>query len=419
MPGAAALSPGDVVWSKPALGVTGIATSSDGSAVFATGCVCPSGDPTPPNIDTFAFDASSGETLWDASFDGPDHLRDSGQDIVAGPDGTLVFVTGTSIKTEDPSDSMWSTIAYDATTGMESWAKHYEGPGGYYLTDSPSDIAVSPTGNRVYVTGYVSSADDYGDYATVAYRASTGERVWARTYRGGGRGDDVPGDDISYAIDVSPDGSIVVVTGESLGTDTTTAQDFATIAYDAATGKPIWVKRYGGPAQGYDVANAVVASQDTVYVTGGIQTDPSTGEGKIATVAYRASDGSQLWAKRWGEPSAAAGFAVTVNTAGTRVFVGGTWYYDMVTLSYRSDGTLRWARTLGHGTDWSNQVDSVETAAGRVFITGSGTAVYDAGSGAKSWSNKVGSNALAVNPDGSVVYVGEFTTDSVVTAYAA
>jgi len=46
--------------------------------------------------------------------------------------------------------------------------------------------------------------------------------------------------------------------------------DYATVAYDAATGTTLWVKRYDGPANSDDHATSVAASPDgsKVFVTG-------------------------------------------------------------------------------------------------------------------------------------------------------
>src|SRR5690606_33385061 len=56
--------------------------------------------------------------------------------------------------------------------------------------------------------------------------------------------------------------------GQSVGSGT--GFDFATVAYDTATGARLWVARFDGPASRTDRARAVTVSPDgaTVYVTG-------------------------------------------------------------------------------------------------------------------------------------------------------
>ena len=89
---------------------------------------------------------------------------------------------------------------------------------------------MSPDGSAVFVTGASSGATGLADYATVAYDASSGDRLWATRYNGPARNLDV-----AHALQASPDGSLVFVTG--LSTGSTSGYDYTTVAYDAATGE--------------------------------------------------------------------------------------------------------------------------------------------------------------------------------------
>jgi WD40 repeat protein len=202
---------------------------------------------------------------------------DHAYSIAVSPDGSAVYVTGAS-------GSAAATVAYNAATGARLWVKRYSVPGGY--SSQASSVTVSPNGNTVFITG--SSTVTFGNYTTVAYDAATGAQLWAEHYNGPGNADDE-----AASVRVSPTGNAVYVTGESWGT--AQVYDYATIAYDPATGAPLWVKRYNGPANIGGQATAVVISPSggTVFVTG----QTAAGSGDYATVAYNAATGAQLWAK--------------------------------------------------------------------------------------------------------------------------
>jgi DNA-binding beta-propeller fold protein YncE len=140
-------------------------------------------------------------------------------------------------------------------------------------------VGVSPDGTKVFVTG-VSVAfggSSSEDYATFAYDAATGAVLWGKFYNGGWF-------DIAFALTVNPDGGTVYVTGASQTSKDSSATDYATIAYDAFSGAISWVARYDGPGSGGDAAYAIAVSPDgaSLFVTGE-SVDSST---DYATVAY-------------------------------------------------------------------------------------------------------------------------------------
>src|SRR5262249_2940644 len=151
-----------------------------------------------------------------------------------------------------------------AVPGARLWIRRYAGWSRIPRNsqDIARSVAVSPSGNTVFVTGD-RHAWPSRDYATIAYNAATGARLWIQRYNGASNDDEQ-----SNAVAVSPSGSMVFVTGYSY--EDNSAADYATIAYNAATGAQIWVRRYNGPGNFADgaVSVAVSPSGSTVFVTG-------------------------------------------------------------------------------------------------------------------------------------------------------
>ena len=310
---------------------TSVAVSSGGSTVFVTGY---SGSQTTGGYDyaTVAYNTATGAQLWVKRYNGPLGGSDQAHSVAVSPNGKTVFVTGSSFGTGNGND--YATVAYSAATGAQLWAKRYNGAANG--SRGANSVAVSPDGKTVFVTGssYGGSATSF-DYATVAYNAATGAQLWVKRYTGPGSGDDQ-----AYSVAASPDGTAVFVTGYSSGA-TAGQVDYATVAYSAATGAQLWVKRYAGPVSGgigtqaYSVA--VSPSGSTVYVTG-----ESSSDSTYATVAYTAAIGAQLWVKRYtgNGPSGSAGQAVAVSPATGTVFVtgyssGSFTHNDYATIAYQ------------------------------------------------------------------------------------
>src|SRR5258708_5307098 len=310
--------------------------------------------------------AGRGTQLWARQYNGPINNRDIANAVAVSPGGATVFITGESTGAGTGQD--YATVAYRATTGARLWVSRYTGSDQGNRIDNAHAVAVDPFGKRVYVTGASNGGSATGsDYATIAYNAATGKQLWVSRYNGPGNSNDV-----AYDVAVSPGGGTVFVTGKSAGT--TTGEDFATVAYNAATGARLWVSRFSGPGNAPDAASSVAVSSDgrTVFITG-----PS-GSSAFATVAYRAATGARLWVRSYGtneypgNPS-----SVVVSPDNRTVFVGGT--------------------TLGGATT----VDDYATVA------------YNAATGAQEWAkiyNRPVSSvdrvtAIGVNPPGTLVYV--------------
>jgi WD40 repeat protein len=299
------------------------------------------------------------------------------------------------------------------------WADRYHtSPNGI---DEAYDIEVSQDGATAYVTGRSDELQHYNDYATIAYDVGTGERIWVSRFNGPKNRSDA-----AYDLGLSPDGSRVFVTGYT----NDTAQDFATIAYDAATGDELWHAMYDGPANGDDVAKALGVSPDgsAVYVAGYVD-GPDENYG---IVAYDPANGNLLWDARYngGGDSYDAAYALGVSPDGSTVFVTGLSYGrglngDFVTIAFdASTGARRWIKRYdGSAHDFDSGRDLVVSPDGStVFVTGStngyeasadyAAIAYDTATGALRWIARYDGHgaedtpsAIGVSPDGSAVFV--------------
>ena len=371
--------------------------SPDGSRVFVTGTT--GHIQTVNDFVTVAYDTTTGAQLWAAQYDGPGHDVDQASAIGISPDGKHVYVTGKSAGPQTGNSNPtfdFATIAYDAATGAQEWVARFNGVGndpGLPIdsgSGEPNALAVSPDGSRIFVTGQ--GAGTLGpQYTTVAYDLS-GNQLWSASYSGTGSNYN-----IANSVAVGPGGTQVYVTGTSAGT--TTKRDYATVAYNASTGAQNWVARYDGPASGNDQASSVATSPDGlhVYVTG--KSETANGYTDDATVAYDSVTGNQQWVSRYSLPSV-FNLAATVKVSpnGKSVFVTG----EKVTF-----------------VDQINSVSEYPTIA------------YDALTGAQQWiSSYPGPRndayvavTLAVSPDSESVFVlqmsGENAGDFAAVRYDA
>src|SRR5262249_55404248 len=231
-----------------------------------------------------------------------------------------------------------------AVPGAQLWVQRYYGPGNGL--DAASSVAVSPGGSKVFVTGESKGATpdtDSGDYLTVAYNAATGAQLWTARYNGPGHYDS------AQAVALSPDGATVFVTGSS-NHESGQFSDYATVAYRASDGAQLWVARFNGPANGGDYASAVSVARDgtKVFVTGrSLGADHRT---NFATVAYGAADGTQQWVA-WYAPGNRGAPNAIMSPGGNRVFVTGYVQSKLATAEYgtvaynATTGVRLWART--------------------------------------------------------------------------
>jgi uncharacterized delta-60 repeat protein len=373
--------------------------------VYVIGFITGSGG---ANYATIKYD-TNGNRLWVRTYNGPGNGGDKAQAIAVDGSGN-VYVTGQSTGSGGSLD--YATIKYD-TNGNRLWVRRYNPYGG---DDSAVDIAVDSAGN-VYVTGQSYSATSLEDYATIKY-SPTGNRLWVRRYDSSANFKDS-----ATAVAVDAAGN-VFVTGFSF--DNPYYDDYATVKYSTG-GDKLWVKRYNG-GKG-DRAYAIAADgTGGVYVTGasssgGFDTD-------YATIKYSPS-GDQQWARRYSGPGAElnrldAATAIAVDPSGN-VCVTGYSYgtdYDYATIKYSPDGTQQWVQRYDGTGCYDDAASAIAVdGAGNIYVTGYS---YGSGSlmdyltikyspaGASTWSRRYNgpgnwyddASAIAVDSAGRVYVTG-------------
>ena len=346
---------GAKLWARRTSGGTdelhAIAVSPSGSMLYVTGTR--EMPVTDEDVFTIAYDAATGTTRWSARYNqsrGGESLEDFGDAIAVSPDGSKVFVAGSS------GGPFALLVAYNAETGARLWARSLQRSSWFFA------LAASPDSSRVYTTGGVDTPTQFSNDLTMAFNASNGSTLWSRQYNG-----PAGGEDGGNLIAVSPDGSRLYVSGASskLGEPGWTAGflDWATIAYRANTGTRLWAKRY---ESGVPLSIAVAPAGDNVYVYG------SSDQPGSAVVAYAASSGAIRWIARstmgWGRAA--------LSPDGTNLYVTRRSVAGYVTTAYSESGGLLWT-TRALAISEETIAVGVSPDGHEVFVTGS---VFVAGS---------------------------------------
>lgn len=315
-----------------------LGVSPDGARVFVAGFNW-GGTGAFRDYVAVAYDATSGAELWRTRYDAHQD-NDILHSLAVSPAGDLLVLTGQSTR-----GGAWEyeTVALNASTGAASWSAHLAAGGSGGAT--ALHAAFSPDGRRAYVTGSTWSGTPGNgalvNATTVAYDASNGAEVWRAAYDDAGTSA-LPGDK-PVGVRAGPDGRRVYVEVQGEG------GAFATVAYDAATGAQDWVARYPRGSDARDVA--VSPDGARVFVTGSEYGSSAAGDTQqdFAVLAYDAATGSLAWSAYYERPTSNPPWArvespnaLAVSPAGDRVVVTGLgarstgwtqWTYDYATVS--------------------------------------------------------------------------------------
>jgi DNA-binding beta-propeller fold protein YncE len=358
------------------------ATNPSGTKVFATGYVGAYAERT---ILTIAYDASTGDQLWAKTYGGGQ--SDQGNGLAISPDGGTVYVAGVHTIDQRTLDIDWATIAYDTSNGDVRWSRTYDAPAFDESDDQARAVAASPDGQLVYVTGQKTRTDSGREFRTVAYIASTGATQWTANDRAG----------TGTKLVVSPDGSKLVVTGDY----DSSMKHIGTFGYDAKTGDRLWLRVWDGPDNIQALSRDIAMAPDGAHVfVGGIVAE-SDGGYHYALLKYETATGAFPWGRRYeGVPGYSEDFlsSVALTPDGASVFMtgwgsNGTDEGDYATIAYDAgSGARLWTKRLDDGGANFAQAIAVDPTGATVFVTGSShgtvsgfdflTVAYDASTGA-------------------------------------
>jgi outer membrane protein assembly factor BamB len=396
----------------------GVVASPDGSTVYVAGTS------DIEHTTLVAYNAATGARRWVSHYYG---LGDSEPfSLAISPDGSRLFTSGFTTPPGAALPDRFAVVAYDAATGAVLWARHP------FVAGLSTSMTVSPDGSTVYATGLIERV--FGGAAsvvTIAYDAATGARKWLASYHASPTA-------TAASVTASPDGRNVFVSTPVTSSGT---NRIATLAYNAATGAPLWTRLVNGSVsapEGIGIGRNVAVSPDSsaVFVTGYVA--GPTGDSSFATIAYRAGTGTRLWERFYHGPAgASAANAIAVSPDGQAVYVTGRSgnftanLVDYVTVGYAAvSGARLWARSYQPpagrptGLNLGARAVGVSPGDGLVFITGGTpgaaqnslnftTIAYRAGTGATAWLARFAgvqdfgyANSLAVGPAGQVYVTG-------------
>jgi PQQ-like domain len=282
---------------------------------------------------TIAYDGTSGIRSWSSTYPARGYLGATA--VAVGTPSHSVYVTGGVPMT---------TIAYARATGRRLWKASRPGLG--------TDVAVSPSGRRVYAVGMTQRKA-----VTTAYRASDGRELWHRAVR---RLSFFGLSGVENTLSVAPDGGSIFV-GGSAGR----GHKFGLVAIRASSGELAWTRHFSVRPDGSVVSDVSVSPNGRrVFATGTLGIDPAIG---FVTAAYRTENGVRDWVHRVplvvGYPAALA-----VGSSGRHLFVTGRANGKLETISYaQGSGHPRWVRRVQ--ADSGGQ-DAVVGPAGALFLTG-------------------------------------------------
>ena len=244
-----------------------VTVSPDGTHIYAVGYTTTASQGKDVWVGKYSAD---GEIVWTRTYDGGSNvdpsllgdleLHQGGDDafsVVTAPDGGSLYVAGYETAGNGRSDAWIRKYSAD---GIALWTRTVEGT--YGGADGAYGLALSPDGTSLFVAGYTTTGRDNQD-AWVARYSADGELLWTSTSDLG----DAGLADIAADIAVSATGDSVYVVGCAVVQPEDTA---IWVREYSSDGVVRWTDTYDGPGNEMDCGFSIAVSQDgtSVYAAG-------------------------------------------------------------------------------------------------------------------------------------------------------
>ena len=303
-PMAAALEPGDTLWTRTYGGsdwdeAYSVQQTSDGGYIIA-GSTSSFGA---GGSDVYLVKTgSSGDALWTRSYGGSGD--DYGFSVQQTSDGGYIIagVTGSFgaggydvylLKTDSSGDTLWTGTyggnCYDYGRSVEQTSEGGYVIAGYTYLYGPADVYLLKTN-------------------------SSGETLWIRSY-GGSR------DDYGFSVQQTSDGGYIV-TGATLSFGAGGA-DVYLLKTDSSGGS-LWTRTYGG--SDYDDGYSVRQTSDGGYIIAGYTWSFGAGLSDVYLLKTDSSGGT-LWTRTYGGSSEDVGYSLQQTSDGGYVIAGVTYSF--------------------------------------------------------------------------------------------
>lgn len=260
----------------------------------------------------------------------------SGNVVIAGVFWGTINLGGNNLTSAGGSDIF---VAKYSSAGVHLWSKRFGGTS----DDVAQSVAVDGVGN-VFVTGSFKGTVNFGGGNLVAYYSgfgtattdafvvkfnANGSHVWSKSFGNFGN-------DTAYSAAVDSTGNVIVagtfyghvdVGGTTLVSTNDSADMF--LAKYASNGSLIWANRYGDGST--DNAFGVAVDFDgNIFLTGAFMGSVDFGGGALtsmgsssdAVLAKYSPTGAYLWSKRFGDTGQDVGYSVATDPSGNVAVTG-------------------------------------------------------------------------------------------------